>query len=176
MHKMLHLAQQSAKAPASAALPAAAQLVAMHAAINVGYAKESWKSQDAVMGDVSKIDFQQVFQEAASKLNMDLMSKLDQILILKRSSLLKLMATRAMKEVEEQTDLLVADRINGDNCNNQCSNHHQSQHSCDMEWKRARTPGGCDCFGQEQHLWLLPLREDFPCSSKQLWCFTQDHY
>ena len=71
------------------------------------------------MGDVSKIDFQQVFKEAASKLNMDLMSKLDQILILKRSSLLKLMATRAMKEVEEQTDLLVADRINGDNCNNQ---------------------------------------------------------
>ena len=60
------------------------------------------------MGDLSSIDFQQSFEEAATQLKINLSSKSDQIPIPKLNALLKLMATGAMKEVEECTDLLEA--------------------------------------------------------------------
>ena len=52
------------------------------------------------MGDVSSIDFQQSFEEAAKQLKINLSSKSDQIPIPKLNALLKLMATGAMKEVD----------------------------------------------------------------------------
>ena len=58
------------------------------------------------MGDLSKIVFQQTFQAAAAQLQMNLKSKADQMPIAKLNTLLKLMASAAMKEVEECTDLL----------------------------------------------------------------------
>ena len=60
------------------------------------------------MGDLSSIDFQEKFKEAAKQLKIDLTSKSDQIPIPKLNALLKLMATGAMKEVEQHTDLLEA--------------------------------------------------------------------
>ena len=84
----------------------ASLLAATRAAINAGFAEDGEKSQDAVMGDLSKIDFQRSFKEAASKLKIDLTSRSDQIPISKLNCLLKLMASGTMKEVEEQTDLL----------------------------------------------------------------------
>ena len=84
----------------------ASQLAPRRAVVNAESATESEKSQDAVMGDLSKIDFQRSFKEAASKLKIDLTSRSDQIPISKLNSLLKLMASGTMKEVEEQTDLL----------------------------------------------------------------------
>ena len=54
------------------------------------------------------IDFQQTFQAAAAQLKIDLKSKPDQTPTPKLNALLKLMATGAMKEVEQHTDLLEA--------------------------------------------------------------------
>ena len=84
----------------------AVQLAATRAAINAECAEESEKSQDAVMGDLSQIDFQRGFKAAAHQLKIDLTSKLDQIPISKLNTLLKLVASGALKEVEEHTDLL----------------------------------------------------------------------
>ena len=53
------------------------------------------------MGELSSIDFQQSFKEAAKQLKIDRsLSKSDQIPIPKLNALLKLIATGAMKEVE----------------------------------------------------------------------------
>ena len=86
----------------------AVQLAATRGAINAEYAEESEKSQDAVMGDLSQIDFQRGFKAAAiaTQLKIDLSSKSDQIPISKLNTLLKLMASGALKEVDEKADLL----------------------------------------------------------------------
>ena len=86
----------------------ASAVAAQRAEANAASASEAEKSQDAVMGDLSSIDFQQSFEEAAKQLKINLSSKSDQIPIPKLNALLKLMATGAMKEVEECTDLLEA--------------------------------------------------------------------
>ena len=87
----------------------ASSVAAQRAEANAAYLSfEAEKSQDAVMGDLSSIDFQQSFEEAATQLKINLSSKSDQIPIPKLNALLKLMATGAMKEVEECTDLLEA--------------------------------------------------------------------
>ena len=92
------------KGPDATASAAAAQ----RAEAGAASASEAEKSQDAVMGDQSSIDFQRSFKEAAKQLKIDLGSKPDQMPISKLGTLLKLMATGAMKEVEECTDLLEA--------------------------------------------------------------------
>jgi hypothetical protein len=86
----------------------ASGIAAQRAEANAASASQAEKSQDAVMGDLSSIDFQRSFKEAAKQLKIDLGSKSDQIPISKLNTLLKLMATGAMKEVEECTDLLEA--------------------------------------------------------------------
>ena len=53
----------------------ASGLAAERAAANAASAAESEKSQDAVMGDLSSIDFQQSFTKAAKQLKIDLSSK-----------------------------------------------------------------------------------------------------
>ena len=90
--------------PDATAIAAAAQ----RAEADAASASEAEKSQDAVMGDLSSIDFQGNFREAAKTMKIDLDSKSDQIPISKLKTLLKLMATGATKEVEDVTDLLGA--------------------------------------------------------------------
>ena len=90
--------------PDAAATAAAAQ----RAEADTASASEAEKSQDAVMGDLSSIDFRQSFKEAAKQLKIDVSSKSDQIPIPKLNAPLKLIGHNAMKEVEECTDLLEA--------------------------------------------------------------------
>ena len=93
------------------------RLAAARATVNAESAAESEKSQDAVMGDLSMIDFQQTFQAAAAQLKIDLKSKPDQTPTPKLNALLKLMASGAIKEVEECTDLLEASMTTTDTAN-----------------------------------------------------------
>ena len=86
----------------------ASRLVEARAAVNAESAAEPDKSQDAVMGDLSSMDSRQRFKEAAKQMKIDLTSKPDQMPISELNVLLKLMASGAMKEVEECTDLLEA--------------------------------------------------------------------
>ena len=83
----------------------ASAVAAQRAEADAASASQAEKSQDAVMGDLSSIDFQQNFKEAANQLKIDLSSKSDQKSIPTFDALLKLMATGAMKEVEQCTDL-----------------------------------------------------------------------
>ena len=92
------------RGPDATATAAAAQ----RADADAASASEAEKSQDAVMGDLSSIDFQQSFREAAKQMKIDLGSKSDQIPIPELNTLLKLMATGATKEVEDVTGLLEA--------------------------------------------------------------------
>ena len=75
----------------------ASAVAAQRADANAASASEAEKSQDAVMGDLSSIDFQQSFKEDAKQFKTNLSSKSDQIPIPKLNALLKLMATGAMK-------------------------------------------------------------------------------
>ena len=84
----------------------ASAVAAQRAEANAASASEAEKSQDAVMGDLSSIDFQQSFEEAAKQLKINLSSKSDQIPIPELNSVLNPTATGAMKEVEECADLL----------------------------------------------------------------------
>ena len=108
----------------------AVQLAATRAAINVEYAKESKKSQDTVMGDLSQIYFQRGFEAAASQLKIDLSSKSDQIPIPKLNALLKLMASGVERSGGAHRS---ADRIDSDDRHSQQSGRHQPQHRCNME-------------------------------------------
>ena len=96
----------------------ASRLAAKRATVNAECAAESEKSQDAIMGDLSMIDFQQTFQAAAAQLKIDLKSKSDHVPIPKLNDILKLMASGAMKEVEECTDLLAASMMTTATANN----------------------------------------------------------
>ena len=83
-----------------------AALATSRAAVIAGMAEEGEKSQDAVMGDLSKVDFQRSINDAVKQMKIDLTSKSDQTPIGTLNSLLKLMASGAMKEVGEHADLL----------------------------------------------------------------------
>ena len=86
----------------------ATALAAQRAEADAASASQAEKSQDAVMGNLSSIDFTVQFREAAKQMKIDLDSKSDQIPISKLRSLLKVMATGATKQVEDVTDLLGA--------------------------------------------------------------------
>ena len=88
--------------PDATAIATAAQ----RADADAASASEAEKSQDAVMGDLSSIDFKGSFREAAKTMKINLESKSGQIPMSKLKALLELMATGATKEVEDVTDQL----------------------------------------------------------------------
>ena len=99
---------KSGSGPYSGPDATATAAAAQRAEADAASASEAEKPQDAVMGDLSSIDFTRSFKEAAKQLKIDLGSKLDQIPISKLNTLLKLMATGATKEVEDVIVLLEA--------------------------------------------------------------------